>query len=147
MITRCLVEGIHFRTAWLLFILGCVALIVVEKFWVRRWDQAWRERWERKHGRSLETLRKQRARFLRAFRLSWGIAGAFIVGSNILISLEVFLPAIRGAKLSELQIVQLCRDAEAVILFLSIFLLGGALEVRNLKSGLKKLEELLGGSS
>ena len=122
-------------------------MIAVEKFRVRQWDQVWREQWERKHGRSLDTLRTKKARFLRVFRLGWAIAGAFIVGSEILIGLEVFAPAIRGVTLTELQILEFCRRAEAVILFLSIFLVGGALAVRNLKSGLKKLDELLGRPS
>ena len=147
MIKRCLVEGTQLPVAWLLFILACVTLIAVEKFWVRQWDKAWRERWERKHGRSLDTLRTKRARFLRVFRLGWAVGGAFIVGSEILIGLQVFAPAIRGVTLTNLQILEFCRRTEAVILFFSIFLVGGALAVRNLKSGLKKLDELLGRSS
>lgn len=147
MIRRCFVAGIQFSPGWLLFILACVTLIAVEKFRVRQWDQAWRERWERKHGRSLETLRTRKARFLRVFRVSWGITGAFIVGSEILIGQEVFAPAIRGVTLTDLQILEFCRRTEAVILFFSIFLIGGALAVRNLKNGLRKLEELLGRPS
>ncbi len=146
MIQRCFVGGIQFPTAWLLFILACGTLIAVERFWVRQWDKAWRERWERKHGRSLDTLRTRKARFLKVFRLGWAVGGAFIVGSEILIGLAVFAPAIRGVTLTDLQILEFCRRTEAVILFFCIFLVGGALAVRNLKSGLKKLDELLGRS-
>ena len=143
MITRCFVEGTQFATGWLLLIFGCVVLIAVEKFRVRQWDHAWREQWERKHGQSLDTLRNRRVRFLRAFRLSWGIAGVFIVGSEILIGLEVFAPAIRGVTLPEMQLLELCRRAEAVILLLAIFLVGGALAIRNLRSGIRRIDELL----
>jgi len=143
MIGRCFVEGPQFTIGWLLLIFGCITLIVVERFRVRQWDHAWREQWERKHGRPLDTLRKRRARFLRVFRLSWGIAGVFIVGSEILIGLEVFVPAIQGVTLPEMQLLELCRRAEAVILLLAIFLVGGALAIRNLRSGIRRIDELL----
>lgn len=144
MIARCLAQVVSDSLLDVLATFGLIpvyAALVLHYYWVRRWDQAWRERWERKHGRSLDTLRDRIARSLKSVRLIPWVAGALAV-IQVLTSLDVFLPAIKGEVLSNWQITYLCSQARLDVLFI-LLLPPAILSVKGVKYRLRKIDELL----
>lgn len=147
MIERCVAEALD-------SVLGIIAtfgwipvyvLLGLSYLWVRRWDQAWLERWERKHGQSRDVLRERIAKALKTGRLMLWIFGGLIV-FEVLTGPDVFLPVIGGEPLTDLQIITFCSKARLIVnlaLLLPAVVLGRTI----FKYELKKIDRLSGHQS
>ena len=148
MIARCLAEVLQGSTLGIIGSFGLIPLYGVlgfAYFWVRRWDQAWLERWERKHGQSRDVLRERIAKALKTVRLILWIFGGMIL-LEALTGLDVFLPVIRGETLTDLQIMTFCSKARSIVHF-ALLLGAGVLTITIFKYELRKIDRLSGHQS
>lgn len=132
MIMQCLAAGPQGSLLGLVATLGWIAVyavLLVQYVSLRRRDRAWRERWERKHGRSLESLRERGATVIRVGRALIGIFAALIL-------FELSTGLIYGAPMT-------CPRVSRLVV-LGLLLLAAILGLRMAHVQRRKLDELLG---
>ena len=122
--------------------LGWVAafgMLAISYVRTKRWDQAWKERWERRHGTSLETLRLKTQRTMRvAIVLRWIMLAVFFMSLG-----DSFGPIVSVFKgLSRDPVLTIVLSA-TLNLFALLFLALVAAGVKLLRYQLRRINELL----
>ena|SRR2546425_9349716 len=116
--------------------------LVVRYARTKRWDRAWKDRWEQRHGKSLEVLRRNKQRSLKMMMVVlWIILAVFVMGLGA--SFEPVAGMINGRRLPSILI-------EALVTINLAFLLalvGIFATVRLGKFELKRIDELLAAES
>lgn len=103
-----------------------------------RWDRAWKERWEQRHGTSLETLRQNKQRMLKVLTVGrWIMLALFFIGVGT--SLGPIVDIIKGLRREPLLVFAAFGLNVLTLLLLALVAVG--LEV--VKYQLRRSSELL----
>jgi hypothetical protein len=63
---------------------GAIGVLAARYAWTKRWDLSWKDRWEQRHGKSLEDLRRTKQRNLKhLIIIRWMMFALFFMGLGV----------------------------------------------------------------
>ena len=105
----------------------------------RRWDQAWKRRWEQRHGASLETLRRATLQMLKVISVCrWIVLGAFLL--SVASTASRIVDAIRGRLEQNALIIGIAAELNVLTLLAFIVAVAG---LNLIRYRAKRIDELL----